>query len=270
MSETVDELKSRCGVYLIVSPTNGRYVGSSKRLDKRFNRYKNYSCSKQSAIYASLKKYGHEKHKFSVLMYCDEVDLLFWERCFGDIYLASANFRNGLNIVLPGYNDVPQMRTKELNDKISKIQIERFKDPLQRQRTSERTKAGFTKEVKERMSKIHSDRYLNPELRKKRSDVRKAFYQRCPDAKIAASKKTKEVMALNPHLREKSKETFAKYYKENPDARKRNEKKVINSNTGEIFSGISKILHLCDGATRRVMQNRMNGNTKNTTPFIYL
>ena len=132
MNKVFPKLESKIGVYLIISPTGGRYVGSSKRLDKRFNRYKNLSCSRQSAIYASLSKHGWDKHKFSILIYCEEVDLLFWERCFGDIYLASANFTQGLNIVLPGYDDVPQHRTKEFNDKVSAIQKKRFENPESR------------------------------------------------------------------------------------------------------------------------------------------
>ena len=46
------------------------------------------------------------------------------------------------------------------------------------------------------------------------------------------------------------------------------EKKVINIETGEIYSGISKILEIVN-VTRRVMQNRLKGYTKNPTPYRY-
>lgn len=210
----------KCGVYLIVSPTNGRYVGSSKNLSKRFNRYKNLACKKQYAIYASLKKYGFENHKFIVLKNCEESELLFWERCFGDIYLASANFPNGLNIVLPGYDDMPKVLEEKFRQQISVKQIERFKNADERIKTSISTKAGFTDEVREMMSIVHKNRFKNPELREERSKVRKQFYINNPNAKVLASEKTKQVLLERPELKEFSKAAFKKYYEENPTARR--------------------------------------------------
>lgn len=222
MSETVEHkiAYNNCGVYLIVSPTNGRYVGSSKNLNKRFNRYKNLACKKQYAIYASLKKYGFDNHKFIVLKNCDESELLFWERCFGDIYLASANFHNGLNIVLPGYDDVPKVLEEEFRKKVSLKQIERFKNVDERVKTSISTKAGFTDDVRKMISTIHKNRFKNPELRKERSEARKRFYINNPNAKVLASEKTKQVLSERPELKEFSKAAFKKYYEENPTARR--------------------------------------------------
>lgn len=210
----------KCGVYLIVSPTNGRYVGSSKDLNKRFNRYKNLACKNQYAIYASLKKYGFKNHKFIVLKNCEESELLFWERCFGDIYLASANFPNGLNIVLPGYGDVPKVLEEKFRQQISIKQIERFKNADERIKTSISTKAGFTDEVREMMSIVHKNRFKNSELRKERSEARKQFYINNPNAKVLASEKTKQVLSERPELKEFSKAAFKKYYEENPTARR--------------------------------------------------
>lgn len=269
MPETVEELNKKCGVYLIKSPSSGRYVGSSKNLPKRFNRYKNYSCSRQSAILASLKKYGFENHEIKVLMYCNEAELLFWERVFGDIYLASANFKNGLNITLPGYGDVPQVRTQEFRDRISQTQKRRFENVEEREKTAKATRAGFTEDVKAKMSKIHTERFNDPELRKQRSEVRKRYYINNPDAKKSASETTKRVMEQRPELREKAKQTFAKYYEQNPEARKRNEKPIINIQTREVFKGISCILELV-GVSRKVMQNRLKGYACNPTPFRYV
>lgn len=259
---------NNCGVYLIISPSNGRYVGSSKSLNKRFNRYKNYSCSRQSAILASLKKYGYENHIFKVLMYCDESELLFWERVFGDIYLSSASFKNGLNITLPGYDDIPQHRTQEFKDRVSVKQKERFSNINERIKTSESTKKGFTKEVKERLSMVHKKRFENKELREQRSQVRKQYYIDNPSAKIKASEITKKIMSERPELKEKARQTFKKYYEENPQARFKNEKKIINIETNEIISGISKIIDKV-GVSRKVMQNRLKGYSVNKTPYRY-
>lgn len=220
-----------CGVYLIVSPTNGRYVGSSVRLSKRFNRYKNMSCKNQKAIYSSLKKYGYKSHKIKVLFYCDKDELLFWERVFGDIYLSSANFKNGLNLVLPPYDaKTRQSMSKELRERISATQKQRFKDPSERERTSILTKKGFTEEVKQKMSIIHKARYENEDLRKMRSRVRREFYEKNPDAKKEASEAAKKRYEENPSLKEISKESLRKYREENPNAHRERLKKMHQEN----------------------------------------
>jgi group I intron endonuclease len=212
-------MDKRCGVYLITSPSNGRYVGSSKRLDKRVNRYKNCSCSGQSAIYNSIKKYGWEAHTFKVLIYCEEVERLMWERVFGDLYLSSVEHSNGLNLLLPGYDDIPALTTQQFKEKISITQKIRFSNPEQRLNTSIRTKAGFTTEVRESMSQLHKNRFIdNPELRVERSEVRKAYYKRNPEAKLAASKRQKLAFANDPELKERCLSGWIKYKKENPDA----------------------------------------------------
>lgn len=213
------ELNKNCGVYLIISPSGGRYVGSSKSINKRWNRYKNYSCSHQSAILSSLKKYGVESHKFKMLYYCPESELLFWERVFGDIYLASAEFSNGLNITLPGYDDVPQIRTKEFRDRVSVIQKERFKNEEQRKIVGQKSKEALNRpEIKAKLSLIHKKRFENPELRQQRSKIRKAYYDRVPEAKLAASLKTKENLASNPDLKKKAIDALTKYRADNPTA----------------------------------------------------
>lgn len=213
-----EKISNKCGVYLITSPSNGRYVGSSKHLDKRFNRYRNYSCSRQSAIYSSLKKYGYENHKIKILMHCEEGERLFWERIFGDLYLSSAEYKNGLNLLLPGYDDIPPVVTQEFRDKISKTQIERFKDPAQRENTSIKTKHGFTSEVKEKMSELHKKRFEDPTLRAQRSQVRTQYYKDNPEAKEKVAQKQREVMAKDPLLKKKCLAGFKKYRGENPTA----------------------------------------------------
>lgn len=186
---------------------------------------------------------------------------------FGDIYLSSASFRNGLNITLPGYGDIPQIRTQEFKDRISKIQKKRFESKEEREKTSVATKSGFTKEVKKMMSDVHKKRFENPELRKQRSDTRKIYYINNPEAAKRVGEKTKSVLEKRPELKELAKQTFAKYYSEHPEKRGY-EKQIINSDTMQICKGISSILNEV-GVTRKVMQNRLNGYSKNPTPYRY-
>lgn len=229
--ESIDELKKCCGVYLIISPSGGRYVGSSTNIFKRWNRYKNLSCHSQPAILNSLKKYGPENHSFAILFNCGRDELLFWERVFGDIYLASVEFSNGLNITLPGYDNIPQVRSKEFRDRVSQIQKNRFKDPNQRKITSIKSKEALNRpEIKKKLSEIHKKRFENPELRKERSKVRKSFYERNPEAKLAASEKTKEVYRNNPDIKDKCISALKKYRANNPDAHSKKMKELYASN----------------------------------------
>jgi group I intron endonuclease len=262
-------MDNNCGVYLIISPSNGRYVGSSTNVMKRWNRYKNYSCSRQSAILASLKKYGYENHKFVFLFGCKREERLFWERIFGDMYLALADFPNGLNLTLPSYEEVPQVRSAEFRQRVSDIQKKRFEDAAQRLNTAVATKKGFTEEVKKKMSELHKKRYENPELCKHRSEVRKRFYKNNPEAREEVGARSKQLMERRPELRDKARDTFTKYYAEHPEARLRNEKKIINIETGEVLAGIRCILDKA-GVTRKVMQNRLRGYSQNPTPYRYV
>lgn len=252
-----EEIDYRCGVYLIISPSGGRYVGSSKRLDKRLNRYKNLSCSRQSAILSSLKKYGYENHTFKVLMYCKQSERLFWERIFGDLYLSLADFPNGLNIILPRYNEVPASLSTEFRNKISISQKERFKNPEQRKIVSEKTKAGFTDKVREKMSKIHKARFNNAELRKERSERQKAYYK-TDGAVEKASAAQKKYLADNPEMKERNYSALVRYYESNPNKRGANmrEQAKNDPNYGKKISERNKQYYIDNPEARKKVSER--------------
>ena len=54
-------------VYLITSPSNRLYIGSTSNLKKRIYSYSNLNCKTQTKLYNSLKKYGWENHTFEVI-----------------------------------------------------------------------------------------------------------------------------------------------------------------------------------------------------------
>lgn len=224
-------LSAKCGVYLITSPTKGRYVGSSKSLTKRFNRYKNYSCKNQPAILASLIRHRFENHKVKVLMYCEEKELFFWERVFGDLYLASVEFPNGLNITLPGYDDVPQVRSKEFRQRVSEIQKKRFQDPEERKKISEKTKLALA-DKKELLSLIQKKKFEDPEQRRLMSERRKNYYKRNPDALKKMSEDAKQRFKDNPEFKDKVMSGIKKYYEENPGIRSLKAKQRHINNPG--------------------------------------
>lgn len=110
-------MEKLCGVYKITNPKGKVYIGSSKNIKRRFSNYKNLTnCKKQIKLYNSLKKYGVVKHSFEILFLCSEQDRYYFERCFGDIYNV---LDCGLNLQLPGRNELPKIYSKELLVKFS-------------------------------------------------------------------------------------------------------------------------------------------------------
>jgi hypothetical protein len=133
------------------------------------------------------------------------------------MYLSLADFPNGLNLVLPSYDDISISMSKETKEKVSIRQKKRFENIEERIKTSISTKKGFTDEVKAKMSNIHKVRFEDEGLRKQRSEIRKAYYVNNPSAKIKASETAKNTYKNKPHLLEVSKNTFKKYRDENKD-----------------------------------------------------
>lgn len=55
------------GIYKITSPSGKIYIGQSRDIRDRINRYNYLGCHKQVKLYASLKKYSFKEHKFQVI-----------------------------------------------------------------------------------------------------------------------------------------------------------------------------------------------------------
>jgi hypothetical protein len=77
------------GIYKITNPSGKVYIGQSWDINGRKYRYKKLLCKDQPAIFNSLKKYGWEKHCFSVLYelpedvsqsVLDEYEIFYWKQ----------------------------------------------------------------------------------------------------------------------------------------------------------------------------------------------
>jgi group I intron endonuclease len=106
-----------CGIYKITSPTNKIYIGSSKDINSRWNKYKNLHCEYQPKIYRSLLKHGIDAHKFEIIYECAQDDLLQWERLYADYYNVLGV--NGLNLAIPNYKDIKGEKSQECKDLMS-------------------------------------------------------------------------------------------------------------------------------------------------------
>lgn len=107
-----------CGVYKITSPSGKIYIGSAKDIYRRWIPYANLKCKQQVRLYASFIKYGWEKHTLEIIEICDNSIRLQKERYWGDFYKVLG--KNGLNCMLPGYNEIPKVISKETILKMSK------------------------------------------------------------------------------------------------------------------------------------------------------
>lgn len=54
-------------IYMLVSPSNKKYIGQTINIKTRFNRYKNLHCKNQRKLYNALAKYGFDKFKISII-----------------------------------------------------------------------------------------------------------------------------------------------------------------------------------------------------------
>lgn len=111
------------GIYKITSPTGRVYIGQSTNIENRWGSYKRYRCSKQPKLFRSLKKYGHEKHKFEIICECDFNELNKLENFYQEIY--SCTGLKGLNCVIVGSHRKAKRKkgvkcSEETRKKISK------------------------------------------------------------------------------------------------------------------------------------------------------
>ena len=104
------------GIYKIVNPSNKIYIGQSVDIEKRWARYKIILCQNQTKLKNSLKKYGFDNHKFSILEECETERLNERERYWQDFY-NSLEF--GLNCKLTETKDRNGLLSNETRSKIS-------------------------------------------------------------------------------------------------------------------------------------------------------
>jgi group I intron endonuclease len=112
----VKDQKLKSGVYKIVSPEGRTYIGSSRDVPKRLEKYRNIRDIRQPLLRESLEKHGYENHKVEI-EYCSKEVLFEFERRLGVVLDALGE--NGLNSVLPSDGKNPAMYRPELIQKFS-------------------------------------------------------------------------------------------------------------------------------------------------------
>ena len=108
-------------VYMITSPSGRIYIGSTGNIKQRWQRYKRLDMPQQFKLLASFKKYSVEKHIFEIIWEGDYYDSFRKEAVLGHFYECLDQLK-GLNLQLPGFDDLPCCKSKETRRKISEAQ----------------------------------------------------------------------------------------------------------------------------------------------------
>lgn len=157
------------GIYKITNPKGKIYIGSSKNIKKRFNRYKKLDCKSQTKIYNSLNKYGINEHIFEIIYTCDVSELYKWERYFGEQYDVLGE--NGLNLKLPNTEDKPAIYSEESKEKMS-LNRKGMISPMKGKNLSEYSKSKISFANKGKLSPMKGKK-MSKESREKMSYSKK-------------------------------------------------------------------------------------------------
>lgn len=105
-------------VYMITSPSNRVYVGSTINIKSRLKEYKKENNKSQRKLYNSFKKYGFNNHKFEIVWEGNIDEMLKYETLIG--WGFDVLERGNLNCMLPKLGDIYSIMNEETITKISK------------------------------------------------------------------------------------------------------------------------------------------------------
>jgi hypothetical protein len=114
----IDEIPKQGGVYKIISPNKKIYIGRTKNLRLRFQKYSKLHCERQNKLYNSFIKYGFENHSLEILVFSDsnselnELEILFIKQ-YDSFY-----GKNGLNLT-EGGDGMRKKHSEKTKNKIS-------------------------------------------------------------------------------------------------------------------------------------------------------
>lgn len=255
---------NNCGIYKITSPSGKIYIGSSINIKRRFSDYKRLRCKSQSKLYSSFLKYGVDKHLFEVICICEKIDLYKNERALGLEFDVLS--KDGLNLQLPSYGELPPITSDETRLKQSLIKKgkpsnspTKFKKgmiPHNKGKTMSDT-------LKEKLRLINTGKVISENHKQKIAEAsRNRIWSQVSRDKLSKSKKGCVI----------SKETREKISNSNLGREGPNKKKIfmisLIDNNIIIFDSItnaSQILNI----KRTSISNNLNGYSKTVNSIQY-
>ena len=250
------EWKNVKGVYMIVSPSNKIYVGSTINILNRFRAYRRLKCKGQIKLYNSFKKYGVNLHKFYVLCILDCDSLLLRKEAEVGIYYNTLN--NGLNCRLPKVSDEFISMSLETRIKISQMHKGKKLTKEQKLNISEVHRGKkLSKSHVETIKRANKGRVFSKEHRMKISEANR---------KRVISESTKDKLRKAQTGRKHSEEHKRKVSENNA---KNLAKMVIDMSTGIIFESAKEASEAFN-IKHSTLRARLNGNSRNKTNLIYI
>lgn len=236
-----------CGIYKITSPSGKIYIGQSIDIYKRTANYRCGHCKNQTYLYHSIKKYGWGAHGFEIIHVCETEELDILEKYYVDLFNTfSSQF--GLNV-------------KDGGGKSGKMSEE-----TKRKIGIKSKGRKFSEEVIKRIGYLSSLRKLSPSHKEKftfhgmnHSDKWKE------EASVRNSGKNNPMYGAD-RKGDKNSMYGKKRKEESLDKMRR---VILNTQTGIFYMGAKSA---ADSMNLHwpTLKNRLNGNIKNNTPFIYV
>lgn len=254
-----NKVKNIPGVYKITSPSKRVYIGSSVTVRKRMYDYVYGWGKNQIKLSRSIKKYGINKHTFEVIEYCERGDLLKKERYYGDLYNV---IKTGLNIVLPGYDDVRGIMSEETRRKIGLGQKGKYKQTPARIRAAQERKGRVVSEEQRRkISAALKGRRINTDVLIAYNKSRKGV----PHSESHRKNLTDAIRRLDKtEMSKRNKEIWAR-------TRENRVKIVLNTQTGIFYYGTKEAAESFGINLNTLRCQLRPGNPhRKTTPFIYV
>lgn len=298
-----------CGIYKITSLSGKIYIGQSQDIYGRFVKYKKHDCQNQRYLYNSIKKHGWDAHKKEIIHVLSDYnleELNALEKYYGELYNCNDQ-KSGLNIRECGGNKgkhseeskkkigeassgnkyaVGYYHTEEFKNKMSerlighpfwgnkkhadktkqKIRIGNLNKIISQETKEKIRKKAFgrthTSETKEKLreanfGKIHTS---NTKEKMSKSHLGKKHTPQAIENMIKAQN--------NPITLQKNKESNLGRIV-SPKTKEKLSNIIFNVETGIFYSGIQSA---SDSINMKypLLLNRLLGNTKNNTSFIYV
>lgn len=152
-------------IYMITSPSNRIYVGSTNDIDDRWRHYDQLTCKNQIKLYNSFMKYGVKNHIFEIIWAGDINDMLKYETLIGWGFNVLEK-DVGLNLKLPKLGEIYSVMSEETKNKI--------RESNKGWKHSEKTKKKLSDiQIGKKLSKDIKDKMSNSHKGKKFSDSHK-------------------------------------------------------------------------------------------------
>ena len=95
----LNKIQTNPGIYKIVSPTGGTYIGQARNMKRRLRMYVGFykgSLKSQRKLYNSFIKHGANNHHYEVLEYCDLSELDLKEAYYKERLVDSVGWKSCL------------------------------------------------------------------------------------------------------------------------------------------------------------------------------